>query len=179
MFVVMLGFGFISNIMPTYYSTWAETTGSITKTLASVVITVQNCVAIVSAFVVGSIIDRMKNRKVMFTWAMLAMAVLYIFPFRLTVTPIILIWCAVIDVFMCCTVSTLFSIVPEMMHSPAETGYGMAMLTIGQNIGMVAGPALFSTMVEIVGWANASLSLVPFLVIGAIAGFCVTLPKRK
>lgn len=46
----------------------------------------------------------------------------------------------------------------------------MAVLTMGQNLGMVAGPAIFGPIAEQVSWTTASLSLLPILLLGFVLG---------
>lgn len=66
--------------------------------------------------------------------------------------------------------AVVFSATPEVMNNPRLVGMGMAVLTLGQNLGMVAGPAVFGLLAEQVSWTTASLSLMPVLLLGFILG---------
>ena len=59
------------------------------------------------------------------------------------------------------------------MGTPQLVGIGMAVLMTGQNLGMFVGPAVFGSMVEVTGWAIAGYMLIPFCIVGIIAGWFV------
>jgi MFS family permease len=59
------------------------------------------------------------------------------------------------------------------MGQPRLAGLGMAVVALGQNLGMVVGPILFGSLVESMGWAPAGYWLVPFCLLGFVAGWLV------
>jgi MFS family permease len=62
-----------------------------------------------------------------------------------------------------------FSAVPEVMARPEQAGLGMAILSVGQNAGMVIGPILFGGLVEGLGWAAAANWMMPVCVLGLVS----------
>ena len=60
--------------------------------------------------------------------------------------------------------------VPEVMGRPQLTGIGMAVLIMGQNLGMFVGPTTFGSLVEATSWLVAGYLLIPITVVGIIAG---------
>jgi MFS family permease len=59
------------------------------------------------------------------------------------------------------------------MENPAMVGIGMAVIALGQNLGMFIGPVLFGKLVEVLGWTIAGITLVPICLVGVIAGWLV------
>jgi MFS family permease len=57
------------------------------------------------------------------------------------------------------------------MGRPQLAGIGLAVLALGQNLGMFIGPVLFGQLVEMAGWANAGYCLIPICLLGAVAGW--------
>jgi MFS family permease len=56
---------------------------------------------------------------------------------------------------------------------PHLVGLGLAVVALGQNLGMVIGPLLFGMLVETMGWAVAGYWLVPVCLLGFVAGWMV------
>jgi len=52
-------------------------------------------------------------------------------------------------------------------------GLGLAVIMVGQNLGMFVAPALFGEVVEAIGWSPAAAWLVPVALLGAVAGWLV------
>ena len=61
-----------------------------------------------------------------------------------------------------------FSAVPEVMSSPAQIGIGMGIVALGQNLGMIVGPAMFGKIAGSMGWEAAGYSLIPICAIGVV-----------
>jgi MFS family permease len=66
-------------------------------------------------------------------------------------------------------VPATFAAVPEIMVSRQLAGVGMAVLALGQNLGMFIGPIMFGRLVESVGWVGAGYALAPVCAISVIA----------
>ena len=66
-------------------------------------------------------------------------------------------------------VPATFAAVPEIMVSRQLAGLGMAVLALGQNLGMFIGPIIFGSLAESMGWAGAGYFLVPVSAISVIA----------
>jgi hypothetical protein len=59
------------------------------------------------------------------------------------------------------------------MGKPQLAGIGMAVLMVGQNLGMFVGPATFGNLVEATSWITAGYLLIPVAIVGVIAGWLV------
>jgi nitrate/nitrite transporter NarK len=68
----------------------------------------------------------------------------------------------------------VFSAVPEVVRDNRLHGIGMAVILIGQNVGMIVGPLTFGWLVDSAGgWQAAFWSLLPVGAAGALAGWKV------
>ena len=61
----------------------------------------------------------------------------------------------------------------EVMASPQLAGIGMAVLALGQNLGMFIGPVVFGKLLESMSWAGAGYLLLPVCLVGIWAGWKV------
>jgi len=69
--------------------------------------------------------------------------------------------------------TAIFAAVPEVMGRPQLAGIGMAVMALGQNLGMFIEPVLFGKLVEMTGWAGAGYILIPICLLGVVAGWLV------
>ena len=75
--------------------------------------------------------------------------------------------------FMKDSPNMLVRIVPEVMANPQLAGIGMAVLALGQNLGMFIGPALFGRLIDTMSWTTAGYLLIPVFMVGIGAGWLV------
>jgi MFS family permease len=129
-------------------------------------------VTIASCPLGGWISDRIGSRKLVYTVGMLLLAAMWLLPFRLTGW-LIPAFAVVLGIVIGPVPTALFAAAPEVMGRPQLAGIGLAVLALGQNLGMFIGPVLFGQLVEMAGWANAGYSLIPICLLGAIAGWLV------
>jgi len=66
-----------------------------------------------------------------------------------------------------------FSSVPEIMKLPRLTGQGMSVIALGQNVGMFAGPVMFSFLADYYSWQTAGVFMVPLLICACITAFFI------
>ena len=69
----------------------------------------------------------------------------------------------------------LFAAVTDLMGDIRMAGYGMAVLTIGLNLGTVVGAPVFGALVDSVGWNMAAYIFAPF----ALVGILVSIKNKK
>ena len=62
----------------------------------------------------------------------------------------------------------LFAAVPDLMGDVRMVGFGMAVLTIGLNLGTVISAPIFGALVDSVGWDTAAHIFAPFAVVGIL-----------
>ena len=122
--------------------------------------------------IIGVLLNRLRSRKVVLTAAILALACALPFSFvvRTWQIPVLLVFMGCIGAAV---PTTIFAAVPEVMGQANLVGKGMAILALGQNLGFVLGPVLFSRLVQTFGWAGAGDFSVPLLLAAAALGWTV------
>lgn len=178
-FICAVAFGFCINIVPTFYPAFAEQQGVLSAAAVGGAISIQNVFGICWSLVTGFIFDRLTNRKIMFTWTFIVLAVLFGVLFNISSTVLLYCWLFAYAGFSGAIPTALYSCTPELAKKPQEIAYGIALLTIGQNIGQFAAPPIFGAIADNVSWQIAGWSLAPVLVIGALFGFAIKLQKRN
>lgn len=158
----------------TYYPTFLVEQRGYTIAGASLVLTINNVAVVFSAPASGWLSDRLGTRKRFFTLPFLILLVMVPFIYQIG-APFITVTFFLMGAFTSAIPATVFAATPEVMRDPRLVGMGMAVLTLGQNLGMVAGPAVFGLIAEQVSWTAASLSLLPILLLGFFLGLRVRL----
>lgn len=156
----------------TYYPTFLNQVRGYPLTQAAFISSITTIVVLVFAPVAGWISDRIGSRRLVFSLPFLAIAVLLIFPFRVTGWQIIAIL-VLQGVLVGAIPTATFAAVSEVMRKPEWAGLGLAVVLIGQNIGSLLGPILFGQIVETSGWLIAGYMMIPFCLLGFISGWMV------
>ena len=120
----------------------------------------------------GWISDRIGSRKRVYTVAFLLVAAMWLLPFRIAgwLMPA---FAVVLGIVAGPVPTATFAAVPEVMGRPGLAGIGMAVVALGQSLGMFIGPVLFGRLVEMIGWAAAGYTLIPICLLGVVAGWLV------
>ena len=129
-------------------------------------------VTIGSCLLGGWISDRIGSRKLVYTVAFLLVAAMWLLPFKITGW-LIPAFAVVLGIIAGPVPTAIFAAVPEVMGRPQLAGIGMAVMALGQNLGMFIGPVLFGKLVEMTGWAGAGYMLIPICLLGVVAGWLV------
>jgi MFS family permease len=135
-------------------------------------------IMIVSIFagpLAGYLTDRVWKRGRWILSAWVVGALLYAFPFGVTgwMIPGLLILMGVLTAPI---VPASFAVIPEVVGSPKLAGMGMAVMALGQNVGMLIGPWAFGCSIENFGWTASGYLLLPFF---ALAFFAAWMAKVK
>jgi MFS family permease len=124
--------------------------------------------AVFSSPLGGVISDRIGSRKKLVALPLAVMGAMFLFPFQVSVGSIAAVM-ILIGIFFGPIPTATFAAVPEVMPSPQLIGIGMGVVALGQNLGMVIGPAMFGKLVDSMGWAAAGYSMIPIAAIGVVA----------
>lgn len=156
----------------TFLPTFLVSVRGYTLATASFVASLVMILTIISCPLGGWVSDRIGSRKLVITIPMLVIAAMFLLPFSITgwLIPAFMV---VLGLLAGAIPTATFAAVPEVMEKPQLAGMGMAAVAVGQNLGMVIGPVMFGKLVETTSWATAGYVLIPFCVIGAIAGWLV------
>lgn len=156
----------------TYYPTFLTDVRSYSMASASTTSSITMIMVLFSAPLAGWLSDKIGSRKKLFTWPFLIVAVMFLLPFTLEGIGIPA-WLALMGMLAGMIPTATFSAAPEIMKKPELSGIGMAVVTLGQNLGMFVGPIIFAAIQETAGWSIAGYSMIPFLIIGFILGFFI------
>ena len=152
----------------TYYPTFLNAVRNYTLSAAAFVSSLSMGSAVFSQPLGGYLSDRLGVRKLLIVISSALMALICLFPFMVTgwLIPALIIALGLVAGTI---VPATFAAVPEVMGSRQLAGLGMAVLALGQNLGMFIGPIMFGRLAETIGWAGAGFALIPVCAIGAIA----------
>ena len=156
----------------TFYPTFLTAERGFNMASASFTASITMIVVIFAAPLAGVLSDKIGSRKVLLTWPFIVVAVMFLFPFTVTGSMITL-WLILMGVIAGAIPTATFAAAPEIMKKPALVGMGMAVVALGQNLGMFIGPMLFGALVESSGWAVAGYWMIPILLLGFVAGWLI------
>jgi MFS family permease len=152
----------------TYYPTFLTTVRHLDLARAAFLTSLIALMAVFSSPLGGMISDRIGSRKKLIALPLAVMGAMFLFPFQVSVGSIAAVM-IVIGIFFGPIPTATFAAVPEVMPSPQLIGIGMGVVALGQNLGMVIGPAMFGRIVDSMGWAAAGYALIPVAAIGVVA----------
>jgi MFS family permease len=161
-------FNLICFALNTYYPTFLNTVRNYSLPAASFTFSLCTIAAVISQPLGGYLSDRLGMRRHMIIISSAILSVICMFPFIATGWMIPMLTIA-LGTIAGTIVPATFAAVPEIMVSRQLDGLGMAVLAMGQNLGMFIGPIMFGKLVESVGWAGAGYALVPVCAISVIA----------
>jgi MFS family permease len=121
--------------------------------------------------IAGWVSDRVGSRKLPMVVALLLLSASLLFPFRITGLAIPAYVIIMLGIMGSIVAATTFAAAPEVMGDPQLAGIGLAVVIFAQNVGAFAGPVLFGTLVDWMGWAVAGYMIIPFLITGSIAAW--------
>lgn len=156
----------------TFYPTFLVEQRGYTVANAAAALSLNNLAVLLSAPLFGWLSDRAGARKPFFTYPFLALFLVVPLAFKI-VDPLILPTVVVMGFITSAIPAVIFSATPDVVNNPLFIGMGMAVLTMGQNLGIVVGPALFGVLAEQISWTAASLSLLPVFLLGFILAWRV------
>jgi MFS family permease len=126
--------------------------------------------AIAGSLASGFVSDRIGSRRRVYTGAGVALALLWVVPYVVgpaLLPPVLL----AIGLGSGALPAAIFASAPEAMRDQRLAGAGMAALMVGQNAGMVLGPAIFGMLVTATAWSTGGLVLGGVTVVAALVGW--------
>ena len=163
--VVLMSFG-------AFYPTFLSEIRGYSLPQAALIASIPTLGLLVSAPLAGWVSDRIGSRKLVFSLPLLAIALMMLFPYKVTGWQIYA-YMILLGLIVGAVPTATFAAAPEVMEKPELAGLGLAVVMFGQNLGMFIGPIMFGNLVERLGWVTAGYAMIPFLVLGFVAGWMV------
>ncbi|MCB2180314.1 MFS transporter [bacterium] len=165
-------FNLATMCIATFYPTYLNTVKEFTMAKASFTSSITMIVVIFSAPLAGILSDKIGSRKLLLTIPFIITGAMFFFPFSIDGW-MIPAWMILSGIVSGAIPTATFAAAPEIMGKPQLAGIGLAVVTLGQNLGMFVGPIIFGMIVESSGWVSAGIWMIPALVVGLIAGMLV------
>lgn len=154
----------------TFFPTFLSEVQGYSLTQAAYIASISSAVVLISAPLAGVVSDRIGSQRLLFSIPFLVIAVLLLFPFKVVGWQIY-IFMIMLGFVAGAIPTATFAAAPEIMGKPELAGIGIAIVMMGQNLGMFIGPILFGNLVERLGWVLAGYWLIPVCILGFIAGW--------
>jgi predicted MFS family arabinose efflux permease len=167
-----IGYYGISTYMPTFL---VEDVGA-SQDAANLAVSWNALAGLPAAVVVGLILDKLKisARKFVPAITMAALAVCYFLAFQMPTIPAATFLLIFVG-FICTFVPvSLYTIGPDIIPKPAYAALILAIVTLGQNVGMTLGPLVIGyTFETFQTWAACSIPIGAMVVLGAVLCFFI------
>ena len=158
--------------LATFYPTFLVEARGYPLSQAAFVTSIATLVVLFSAPLAGVISDRIGSRRLVVAIPFLVLAILFIFPFRVSgwqITAVMVVQGLAAGAIATAT----FAAAPEVMRKPQWAGLGLAVILIGQNLGQLVGPVLLGQLIGRVGWVAAGYVLIPICLLGFASAWLV------
>ena len=156
----------------TFFPTFLMEVRGYSLAQAAFITSLSTLFALGSAPLAGWLSDRMGTRRLFVAIPFLVIAGLMLMPFHVTGWALYA-FVIVLGIISGATPTATFAAAPEVMGDPQLTGIGMAVVSLGMNLGIVLGPLLVGLLVQTIGWVSAGYWLIPISLIGFVASWLV------
>jgi MFS family permease len=154
----------------TFYPTFLVEERSYPLGQAALISSIGTLVVLFAAPLAGWLSDRLGSRRVMLSSAFLVVAGLLTLPFRATGWQIFA-YQATSGLIIGAIPTAVFAIAPTLVERPEWAGLGLAVVILGQNLGMLVSPAWFGWLVERLDWVAAGYLMIPMCLVGFAASW--------
>jgi len=155
------------------YSTWAPSylgqAFGLDAQAASFNVSLVMLAVIPSTLIAGRILDRVKNRYLVLTAAMLVVGIFSIWSFRLGSADVIVPYMLALGFASGFVPTAVFTLAPETMPGPERASLALGIVSVGQNLGMFFGPPAVAAVIASGNWEAAVIPLVAAGFIGLVA----------
>ncbi|HJX52809.1 MAG TPA: MFS transporter [Polyangia bacterium] len=158
--------------LSSFYPTFLVSEHGYSLSAASTLSSLPMVAVLFSCPLAGLVSDRLGTRKLVYTIPTVLLAGSWLFPFVISGWQIP-VFMVLIGLLGGAVATAVWAAVPEVMERPQLVGMGMAILMLGQSVGYVIGPAVFSRLVQIFGWAGAGFAWIPLGLVAASVGWFV------
>ena len=157
---------------------WSETFGFSLLT-ANTWVSIVYMIEIAMCFLAGFVLNRVKSVKVAGAVGFLVYAALNFGSFNLDNSMLLIPYVIAWAVGEGLTASSIWTLSPQTALSPKYIGLAAGVLSVGLNIGILAGPPLSGALIEMFGWHTTAMILAGFEIIAAIVVLSIKVPKAS
>jgi len=164
-----------------FYPTYLQDAASLDPATAALVSAAPNVVSMFAAPIAGPIVaKRILYKPVTLVFYVIALAVFGLVTFMAQPTVLSIgVSVAVVGITAGVVPTMVFSLIPIYARTPQKADFGMALLAVFQNGGMMLGPAIFGATVAATSWADAGLLLlIPIMLVGLVFLLLMANPKK-
>lgn len=165
-------FNLVFLAIATFYPTFLSEVRGYSLREAAFISSVSTVIVLFSAPLAGWLSDRIGSRRLVFSIPFLIIGAMMALPFRVSGWQIYA-FMLVLGLIAGAIPTATFAAAPEVAGRPDLAGLALAVVILGQNLGMFTGPILFGSLVERMGWVAAGYGLIPACVLGFVAGWSV------
>ena len=180
--MLALAFGAF-NFASLAFSTWAPTYFSeglgLDPITASFDASLTMLAVIPATIIAGWVLDRIKNRQLVLSLALLIFGILLLWCFRLGSVGVIVPYALVLGLIGGFIPTSIFTLAPESMPSPALAGLALGIISMGQNLGMFLGPPAVGAFVAGGNWVAGVIPIGIVMAIGLVVSFLLHLKRAK
>lgn len=134
-------------------------------------------VEMIYTWIVGAVLDRLHNRKVVGVIGLIVYGALGVVAFTATAVPVIYVFTFTYTIFEALAVTAIWAIAPETAKDPRYAGVALGVLNIGLNLGTLLSAPVSGAIQQQFGWIGVAVSFCAVAVVGAVALFAVKMPK--
>ena len=136
-------------------------------------------VEMIYTWIVGAILDRIRNRKIVGVIGLVIYGALGVVAFTATSVPVIYVFTFTYTIFEALAVTAIWAIAPEYAKDPRYAGVALGVLNIGLNLGTLLSAPVSGAIQQQFGWSGVAVCFCAIAVIGAVALFMAKMPKQQ
>lgn len=151
----------VSTFMPVFL----ETVRGVPNHNASFITSIIMAGCAVSGALCGLVSEGLRSRRILITFPLLVLTLMMFLPFRADadVAPVLMGTLGFVTGFI---PTAIFILVQETARDGRDIGISLAVVALGQNLGMFVGPALFGLCITRFGWVLAAEMFIPIGLLG-------------
>lgn len=135
-------------------------------------------VEMVYTWIVGAVLDHVRNRKLIGVIGLIVYGALGIVAFTATQEPIIYVFTFTYTIFEALAVTAMWSVAPESAEDPCYAGVALGVLNVGLNLGTLLSAPVSGAVQQAAGWGGVAICFCVVALVGAVAFALVRLPKH-
>lgn len=158
----------VIGVIATFFPTFLKSVRGYSLADASFITSLKMVAVILAAPLAGWLSDKIGSPKRVILVSFVALAGFMVFPFTIT-GGFISASMVALGIIAGSLPTATFAAVPQVMGKGHLGGIGIGVVMVGQNLGQLLGPVIFSSLVESTGWVAAGTWTIPVLMLGFAA----------